>query len=142
MLKHSYTFEGHPVACAAALATLAIMERENIVENSKTMGEHLFESLQSLRSHRIVGEIRGGLGLDSQVEFVKDRETKEPFSPEENKRFVPMLREKLREAGLWGSVGNPLQLKPPLIINKGEINEIVSGVDRVVGEIEKGFFIT
>jgi adenosylmethionine-8-amino-7-oxononanoate aminotransferase len=139
MLKHSYTFDGHPVACAAGLVTLDIMERENVVENSRIMGEYLFESLQSLRSHRIVGEIRGGLGLDSQVEFVKDREAKEPFSPEENKRFGPMLKEKLREAGLWGSFGNPLQLKPPLIITQEEINEIVNALDRVTGEIEKEF---
>jgi len=137
MLKHSYTFDGHPVACAAGLVTLDIMERENVVENSRIMGEYLFESLQSLHSHRIVGEIRGGLGLDSQVEFVKDREAKEPFSPEENKKLGPMLKEKLREAGLWGSFGNPLQLKPPLTITQDEINEIVNALDRVIGEIEK-----
>ena len=52
-----------------------------------------------------------------------------------------MLKEKLRREGLWGSVGNPLQLRPPLIITEDEINEIVSGVDRVIGEIEKGFFV-
>lgn len=142
MLKHSYTFEGHPVACAAGLATLGIMERENIVENSKTMGEFLYESLQSLRRHRMVGAIRGGLGLDSQVEFVKDKEGKEQLSAEENTRLVSMLKKKLREAGLWGSVGNPLQLKPPLIVTKDEVGEIVSGLDGVIGEVEKELSIS
>lgn len=137
MLKHSYTFEGHPVACAAALATLDIMEREKVVENSRIMGKYLFDCLQSLRGHRIVGEIRGGLGLDSQVEFVKDRETKRLFSPEENSKLNTMLKEKLRRVGLWGMASNPLQLKPPLIISRDEVDEIVSGLDRVVGEIEK-----
>ncbi|MFX0200296.1 MAG: aspartate aminotransferase family protein [Candidatus Hodarchaeota archaeon] len=142
MLKHSYTFEGHPVASAAALATLNIMEKENILENSRIMGEYFFESLQSLRTHRIVGEVRGGLGLDSQVEFVKDKKTNEKFSSEENRKLSSVLREKLRQAGLWGSVGNPLQLKPPLIITKDEINEIVSGLDKVIGDIEKKLSIS
>jgi 4-aminobutyrate aminotransferase-like enzyme len=48
-----------------------------------------------------------------------------------------MLKEKLREAGLWGSFSNPLQLKPPLTITQEEINEIVNALDRVTGEIEK-----
>ena len=139
MLKHSYTFEGHPVACAAALAALEIMERENIVENSRAMGEYLFDRLQSLRQHRIVGEIRGGLGLDCCIEFVKNRESGEEFSPEEHGKFVAMLKGKLRQAGLWGAVGNPLELKPPLIITKDEIDEIVSRVDKVIGEIETEF---
>jgi adenosylmethionine-8-amino-7-oxononanoate aminotransferase len=137
MLKHSYTFDGHPVACAAALATLEIIERESLVENSKNMGKYLFDSLQSLRSHRIVGEIRGGMGLGCIIEFVKDRETKKQFSPEENKRFVALLKEKLRRAGLWWQVANPLWLSPALIITKDEIDEIVRGLDRVSGEIEK-----
>ena len=72
MLKHSYTFDGHPVACTAALATLDIMEREKVVENPRVMGKYFFDSLQSLRRHRTVGEIRGGLGLNSLIEFVKD----------------------------------------------------------------------
>lgn len=137
MLKHSYTFEGHPVACAAALATLEMMERENVVENSRVMGKYLFERLQSLRKHRIVGEIRGGLGLDSHIEFVKEREAKKPFSPEENSKLNAMLKGKLREAGLWGMASNPLQLKPPLIITQDEIEEMISGLDWVIGEIEK-----
>ncbi len=139
MLQHSYTFEGHPVACAAGLATLGIMEREKIVENSKAMGEYLFESLQSLRWHRIVGEIRGGLGLDCLVEFLKDKETQERFSPAENNRLNAMLKEKLRRAGLWGMASNPLQLKPPLIITRDEVNEIVDGLDKVIADIEKQF---
>ena len=136
-LKHSYTFEGHPVACAAALATLEIMEREKIVENSRTMGKYLFDSLQSLRRHRTVGEIRGGLGLDCCIEFVKNKESGEEFSPEENSRYAAMLKKKLRQAGLWGGARNPLELKPPLIITRDEVDEIVSGVDRVIGEIER-----
>ena len=80
VLNHSYTFEGHPVACAAALANIEIMEREKLVENSRVMGKYLYEQLQSLSKYRIVGEIRGGLGLMCNVKMVKDKETKVQFT--------------------------------------------------------------
>ena len=135
MLKHSYTYSGHPVACAAALATLEIMERENVVDNSRTMGKYLFDTLGSLRKHRMVGEIRGGLGLDCNVEFVKDRETEEKFSPEENQVFIAKLKNGLRQNGLWGPVSNPLHLWPTLVVTKEEIDEILSRLDKTLGEI-------
>ena len=137
LLKHSYTYAGHPVACAAGLVSLEIMEREKVVENSRVMGKYLFEGLQSLRKHRIVSEVRGGLGLDCGIEFIKDRESGERLNAEENKRVVAMLKQKVRKAGLWGPVGNPLQLRPPLIINSGEVDEIVTTLDQVIGEIVK-----
>ncbi len=137
VLRHSYTFEGHPVACAAGITALDIMEREGLMENSAKMGKYLFDSLQSLRRHRVVGAIRGGLGLDSQVAFVKDRETNRPLSTEESATFNGLLKKGLRDAGLFGAVSNPLQLKPPIVINRQEVDEIVNGIDRVITEIEK-----
>lgn len=137
MLKHSYTFEGHPGACAAALANLEIIEREKLVENSETMGRYLFEQVQLLYKHSIVSEIRGGLGLLCEVEMMKNKKTKEKFNPQENARINSMLREKLSAAGLFGPFRNPLPICPSLIITKDEIDEIVTGFDRVIGEIEK-----
>ena len=134
-LKHSYTFEGSPVACAAALVNIDIIEREKLVERSETMGKYLFEQLQSLNKHNIVGEIRGGLGLNCGVELMKDRKTKEPFSPEENNRIGGMLKQKLMEAGLFGFFINPIPIVPALIITKDEIDEIVSTLDKAIGEI-------
>ena len=139
MLKHSYTFEGHPGACAAALKNLEIIEREKLVENSETLGKYLFEQLQLLYQHSIVGEIRGGLGLLCEVELMRNRKSKEKFSPQENARISSMLREKLPAAGLFGPLRNPLPICPSLIITKDEIDEIVTGFDRVIGEIEKEF---
>jgi adenosylmethionine-8-amino-7-oxononanoate aminotransferase len=136
VLRHSYTFEGHPVACATALANIEIMEREKLVENSKVMGNYLYEQLQSLAKHRIVGEVRGGLGLMCNVELVKDKETQTQFSPEENARVRKMLKTKLMEAGLFGMFTNPIPIMPALIISQDEIDEIVSKLDSVIGEIE------
>lgn len=140
VLRHSYTFEGHPVACAAALANIEIIEREKLVENSRVMGKYLYEQLQSLSKYRIVGEIRGGLGLMCNVNLVKDKETKVQFTSEEDARVRRMLKTKLMEAGLFGMFTNPIPIMPALIISKDEIDEIVSKLDNVVAEIEKELF--
>ena len=112
-LKHSYTFEGSPVACAAALANIEIIEREKLVENSKIMGKYLFEQLQSLNRHDVVGEIRGGFGLNCEVELFKNVETKQQFTPEENNRIGGLLKQRLMESGLFGSFTNPIPVVPP-----------------------------
>ena len=134
-LAHSYTYEGHPVACAAALANLEIIEREELVGKSASMGKYLFEQLQSLYEHPIVGNIRGGLGLLCSVELVRDRKTKEPFGPADN--INARLKAKLTARGLWGNFVNPLMIIPSMVITKDEIDQIVSGVDGAIGEIEK-----
>ena len=79
MFRHIFTFGGHPAACAAALANLDILEREGLVENAATMGSYLFDQLQTLYEHPIVGDVRGGLGLLCGIELVKDRDTRERF---------------------------------------------------------------
>ncbi len=136
-LHHSYTFEGHPVACAVALANIEIIEREKLVERSATMGKYLFDQLQSLWKHPIVGDIRGGRGLMAAIELVKDRKTKQQFSPAEDTKIRGMLKAKLTQAGLWGMFVNPISIVPALIITKDEIDQIVTTMDRVIGEIGK-----
>ena len=61
--RHLITFGGNPASCAAAIANLDIMENENIVENAAAMGDYMYERLQSLYDHKIVGDVRGGKGL-------------------------------------------------------------------------------
>jgi len=139
VLLHSVSFEGHPPSCAAALTTLEIIEREKLVENAEAMGKYLFKELQSLRKYRIVGQILGGLGLLAAVELVRDSESGEPFSPEENKRVQSLLKGKLMKAGLFGQFGNPILISPPLIVSEDEIDQIMRGLDKVIGEIEKEF---
>jgi len=136
LLKHSFTFSGHPVACVAGLVSIEIIVRENLVENSMIMGKYLFESLQNLRKYNTVSEIRGGLGLDCSIEFVKNKKKNEKFDVDANKKFIALLKKKLRQAGLWGPVANPINLRPALTINKDEVDEIVNGLDKVIGEIK------
>jgi adenosylmethionine-8-amino-7-oxononanoate aminotransferase len=135
-LIHSYTFEGLPGACAAALKTLEIIEKERLVKRSEDTGQYLFEQLQSLFKHNIVGEVRGGLGLHACVELYKDKKTMVRFNPKENVQIRRLLKEKLMARGLWGNFSNPLPVCPSLTITKDEIDEVVDVFDKVIGEIE------
>lgn len=134
--KHLITFGGHPVSAAAALANLEIFEREDLVGNSKRMGNYLFDKLQGLRSHSIVGDVRGGLGLLAAVELVKDRETKTAFPAEAGlaKKLPKMLYERKIVSFRAGDV---ISLCPPLSINKDEIDFIVNVLDETISDIEK-----
>lgn len=137
-LMHSCTFEGSPVACAAALANIEIIERERLVENSETMGKYLFERLQSLYKHEIVGDVNGGIGLNCHIELMKDKKTKKSFSPEENARICALLKSKAMDEGLFGLFTNPIPILPPLIITRDEIDEMVGKFDKVIAQIADG----
>jgi adenosylmethionine-8-amino-7-oxononanoate aminotransferase len=134
--KHLITFGGHPVAAAAALANLDIFEREDLVGNSRRMGEYLFNELQALREHQIVGDVRGGLGLLAAVELVQDRKAKKPFPAEAGlaKKLPKMLYDRKIVSFRAGDV---ISLCPPLSINKDEIDFIVSALDDAIGQLEK-----
>ena len=133
--KHLITFGGHPVSAAAALANLQIFEREDLVGNSKRMGTYLFEQLQSLYSHKSVGDVRGGLGLLAAVELVADRDSKTPFPASAGlaKKLPKMLFDRNIVSFRAGDI---ISLCPPLSIKKGEIDFIVSAIDGALDELE------
>ena len=113
-----------------------IMERENLVDNSAQLGKYLFEQLQTLYEHPIVGEIRAGLGLIGAIELVKDRDTRERFSEEAN------LKEKLTEAFMERDMfvlhrGDLILLSPPLCITKDEVDLLVRNLNEVVEGLSK-----
>ncbi len=128
------TFGGNPASCAAGLANLEIMENEGMVENSAEMGDYMYERLQPMYEHNIVGDVRGGMGLIAAVELVKDRDTKEGFPPEAQlaKKMAPLLN----KYGLLGRAGDTIFLSPPLCITRDEVDHLVAQVDGVIGELE------
>ena len=79
---HAYTYSGHPVGCAVALANLDILEREQLLPRARMLGERLMKNLKTLESLPHVGEVRG-LGLMAAVEFVADKQTRAEFPPAE-----------------------------------------------------------
>jgi putrescine---pyruvate transaminase len=78
---HAFTYSGHPVGCAVALANLDLVQREGLMERAAEIGQLLRDRLQTLASHRYVGEVRG-IGLMAAVELVEDKATKRAFAPQ------------------------------------------------------------
>ncbi|WP_449283850.1 aspartate aminotransferase family protein [Leucobacter sp.] len=139
MFNHALTYGGHPVACAAALKNLEIMEREGVVENVAELSPYLEERLTGVaRKHaKIVGDFRGD-GFHRSFELVTDHVAKrweaEPISAGD---FVGRyLNPALAEVGLICRVaidaeGNPLvQVSPPLVMTRDDIDELADLLDR------------
>jgi adenosylmethionine-8-amino-7-oxononanoate aminotransferase len=132
---HGYTFGGHPVSAAVALANLDIFEREGINDHVKEMAPAFKATLDKLLDIPIVGDVRGE-GFFYGIELVKDKATKETFNDDECERLLRgYLTPALFEAGLYCRAddrGDPVvQLAPPLICGQKEfdaIYEILRGV--------------
>ncbi|MFC5721119.1 aspartate aminotransferase family protein [Streptomyces gamaensis] len=132
---HGYTFGGHPVSSAVALANLDIFERENLNQHVLDNESAFFSTLSKLHDLPIVGDVRGN-GFFYGIELVKDKATKESFTPEECERLLyGFVSKKLFENGLYCRAddrGDPVvQVAPPLISDQStfdEIEQIVRGV--------------
>jgi adenosylmethionine-8-amino-7-oxononanoate aminotransferase len=135
-LMNMATWGGNPVSSAGALANIAIMEQENLVENSAKMGRHLLEGLKErLQNSPIVGDIRG-IGLMVCIELVADKKTRSFFEPEQ--KVTNMLFDEMYKGGLLFRVfGTKIIFTPPLCIAKSEIEEIVTITERIIGNIAK-----
>ena len=133
MLYMGLTYFGHPMSCAAAVATLKIYSQENLIENSKQLGYVLGERLEEIKQkHTIVGDVRY-IGLFSVIELVKDRETKEPLQAE----LMGEIKSNLLAEGLTTFVNkNMVFICPPLCINQEELLTGLQIIDRAIGKVE------
>jgi adenosylmethionine-8-amino-7-oxononanoate aminotransferase len=127
---HGFTFAGHPLACAAALANLDVYEQEGINEHVREHEGVLADMLESLRDIPLVGDVRGG-GYFRALELVKSRESKESFDAAGYQEPLRrLISDPLVEGGLfcrWDTRGDPIvQLAPPLIAGRSEIEAIES----------------
>ena len=131
------TWGGHAAACAAALANLDIMEREELPARAAEIGAHLLEGLRGLMSLAVVGDARGK-GLLLAVELVEDKQTRAPLA---NARMAAIVRGCLergvivgRSAGVGGGLGNCITLAPPLVLTRTEADRIVATLREVVSQ--------
>ncbi|MFW5896602.1 MAG: aminotransferase class III-fold pyridoxal phosphate-dependent enzyme, partial [Bacillota bacterium] len=131
--RHGTTYSGHPAACAAALENIAIIERENLAERSREMGEYLLTRLEELRSLPHVGDV-AGIGLLARLELVKDKETREPFPPGEL-TGLRVNRSMLRRGVILRPLGDVMSFSPPLVIEREDIDHIVSALAESIEEI-------
>jgi adenosylmethionine-8-amino-7-oxononanoate aminotransferase len=125
---HGFTFGGHPIAAAIALANLDIFEREDLCGHVREKEGEFRERLEGLRDLPIVGDVRGA-GYFHAIELVKDRDTKESFSAEESEQLLRgFLSGELYRQGLICRAddrGDPVvQLSPPLIADTEQFDEI------------------
>jgi adenosylmethionine-8-amino-7-oxononanoate aminotransferase len=136
--SHGITFGTHPVSCAVALRNVEIIEAEGLVENSARTGAYLLEQLREVQSHHpIVGDVRG-IGLMLQIELVKNRETREPFTREDD--MQSKVGDRLLARGLLCRAGGAISIAPPLITNREDADEIVDVLDGALGEVEEEVF--
>ena len=128
---HCYTYSGHPVSCAVALATLDVIERERLVDRAARLGARLHDGLRrALGDHAHVGDIRG-LGLFAALEFVEDRATRQPFDParQVGPRVLAALRE--REVITRGR-GDQVYLGPALVMDEAMLDRLVERIAEAV----------
>jgi alanine-glyoxylate transaminase/(R)-3-amino-2-methylpropionate-pyruvate transaminase len=131
---HFNTYGGNPVSCAAGMAVLEIIDRDNVQKNCLERGKQLMEGfLKLMRKHDIIGEVRGR-GLMTGIELVKDRTTKEPAKMECLQVF-----ERAKDLGLLVGKGglhsNTLRIKPPMCINNEDIVYLLEVLDIAFGEL-------
>ena len=135
---HGYTFGGHPVSCAVALANLDIFEREGINAHVRANEGAFRATLEKLYDLPIVGDVRGD-GYFYGIELVKDKATKETFDDDESERLLRgFLSKALFDAGLYCRAddrGDPvIQLSPPLIVGQTEFDFIEQTLRSVLTE--------
>lgn len=129
--SHASTFGGNPVSCMAALSTIELLE-EGLMENAAVQGNRLMDGLIKLQqSHECMGDVRGK-GLMVAVEFVKDRETKEPARTWRNDIIKHAFQKGLL---LLGCGENSIRFCPSLTVNTAEIDKCLSIFDDVIREI-------
>ena len=128
-----FTHEKNPVACAAGLATLQVIEEENLVERARTLGNYALERMREMaRRHLLIGDVRG-LGLLMGIELVRDRNTLERATEEAEQVMYASLR---RGLNFKVTMGNILTLTPALIISQAELNQALDILDDCIGEVE------
>jgi adenosylmethionine-8-amino-7-oxononanoate aminotransferase len=125
-IYHGYTYSGHPVGCAAALAAIEETVRLDVVSNAAEQGRRMLDGFNTLMArHAAIGDVRGK-GLMLGIEIVADRATKAPAG----KKYMGKLADLAYDAGaLIRTSGNIIILSPPLILSHGDAEGIVAAVD-------------
>jgi 4-aminobutyrate aminotransferase len=134
---HLFTTQANPVVCAAAVATINVIERDNLVDRACRMGEVAMKRFAEMKDRfDLVGDVRGR-GLLIGVDLVKDRETKVPARKEAMK-----VAWRAWEKGLvmisFGRHGNVLRVAPPLTIGEDELETALGIVEESIADVTKG----
>jgi len=126
------TFGGNPVASAAALATIEVVEEENLVENARVMGKRLRDGLEAFKKkYPVIGDVRG-MGLMQGLELVG--ENKQP-QPEATRRLFEATKANGLLIGKGGLAGNVVRITPPLNVTGDQVDQALKMLDRSFGRM-------
>ena len=126
-IGHGYTYSGHPVGAAAALACLAETKRLNVVDNAAARGTQLYEGCLALQEkYDVIGDVRGGHGLMTAIEMVSERTNKTPIDA----ASAQTVQETAYDNGAMVRVSGPnLILSPPLVLSEADADTLIKGLD-------------
>jgi 4-aminobutyrate aminotransferase-like enzyme len=132
-ISASSSYGGNPMACAAALASIEVIEEENLLERSRHLGELALRRMERMKAeHRIVGDVRAK-GCLMGIELVKDKATKEPFD-----RAGVLVYQKAFARGLaWIPAGHILRMSPPVVMEDDVLLKGLDLIDEAIGETER-----
>jgi 4-aminobutyrate aminotransferase-like enzyme len=134
-ISASSSYGGNPMACAAALASLEVIEEEDILENVRTVGDFFIKRMNKMKEeHPIIGDVKAK-GFLLGIELVKDKSTKEPF--DEAGKLV--YQKAFRKGLAWIPAGHILRMSPPLIMDEKYAGMGLDMIEESITEVEKEF---
>ena len=132
IFRHVHTFSGHGGGAAAALANIAICEREGLIAKARDNGRYFLEQLRDrLKGSPIVGEVRG-IGMWLAIDFTQDKSTRAPFPVGMSRRIVRRMRDK---GVLSSAIGYNLEMAPPLNATRAQLDRAAAATGEAVAEI-------
>ncbi|MBN1837097.1 MAG: aminotransferase class III-fold pyridoxal phosphate-dependent enzyme, partial [Spirochaetales bacterium] len=132
-ISASSSYGGNPMACAAALASLEVIQEEQLLENVRSVGKYFMKRMEQMKeAHPIIGDVKGK-GFLLGIELVKDKGTKEPF--EEAGKLV--YQKAFRKGLAWIPAGHILRMSPPLIMDEKYAEMGLSMIEEAIAEVEK-----
>lgn len=129
---HGYTYSGHPVACAVALKTLEIYERDHMFAKAAVLGEYMQKRLREFLAHPLVGEVRGK-GMIAAVEMVANKQTGQAFNGGVVGAFA---QQACQNHGMItrAVAGSSIAFCPPLIVTEAQIDEMIEKFSKALDE--------
>lgn len=139
-----HTLNQNPVSCAGALAAIEYLEKEALLDNAREVGAYLLDRMTELLEFEIVGDVRGK-GLQLGFEFVKDKETKEPFDPKlkvsqrcQDEAFKRGLILYACTGCVEGVAGDMMQVTPPLILTREQADDMIAIMKESLQALQEG----
>jgi len=134
-ISASSSYGGNPMACAAALASVEVIEEENILDNVRQVGKYFMKRLEKMKNeHPIIGDVKGK-GFLLGIELVKDKNNKEPF----NEAGKLVYQKAFRKGLAWIPAGHILRMSPPLIMDEKFAAMGLDMIEESIAEVEKEY---